>query len=69
MKKIFTLFFGLLFQIYLNGQAKNDIFPIELLYFEGFALSNGILLRWGTATEVNNYGFEIQRCDGILSFN
>jgi len=40
-----------------------DILPVELLYFEGFAFSNGIVLRWGTATEVNNFGFEIQRAD------
>ncbi|MEJ5305664.1 MAG: T9SS type A sorting domain-containing protein [Ignavibacteria bacterium] len=47
------------------GQKFNDqnILPIELLYFEGFSLSNGILLRWGTATEVNNFGFEVQRAD------
>jgi len=40
-----------------------DILPVELLYFEGYALSNGILLRWGTATEINNFGFEVQRAD------
>lgn len=69
MKKIITLIWGLIFTINLNGQIKNEILPIELMYFEGFALSNGILLRWGTATEVNNYGFEIQRGDGNLIFN
>lgn len=69
MKKIFIIVFGLLFQVCLNGQVKHEILPIELLYFEGIALNNGILLRWGTATEVNNYGFEIQRGDGNLYFN
>lgn len=39
----------------------NDILPIELLYFEGYATQTGILIRWGTATEVNNFGFEVQR--------
>lgn len=69
MKKIFTVVFGLFIQICLNGQVRNEILPIELLYFEGIALNNGILLRWGTATEVNNYGFEIQRGDGNLYFH
>lgn len=39
----------------------NDILPIELLYFEGYATQTGILIRWGTATELNNFGFEVQR--------
>lgn len=39
----------------------NDILPIELLYFEGYATQTGILIRWRTATEVNNFGFEVQR--------
>ncbi|MGB9663701.1 MAG: T9SS type A sorting domain-containing protein [Ignavibacteria bacterium] len=49
--------------IYSQKSGSDDILPIELLYFEGFAISNGILLRWGTATEINNFGFEVQRAD------
>ncbi len=35
--------------------------PVELTSFNALTTSNGILLNWQTATEVNNYGFEIER--------
>ena len=35
--------------------------PVELTTFTGVNLGNKIELQWNTATEVNNYGFEIQR--------
>ncbi|MCF8240495.1 MAG: T9SS type A sorting domain-containing protein [Melioribacteraceae bacterium] len=35
--------------------------PVELTYFEGNATEDGVLLEWKTATEVNNYGFEVER--------
>ncbi len=52
----------------LFNQIKDEILPVELIYFEAIILSNVVLLRWGTATEVNNYGFEIQRAFGNQSF-
>jgi hypothetical protein len=39
---------------------KNYI-PVELLSFEYTLFSNRVELKWATATEVNNYGHEIQR--------
>lgn len=67
MKKfLFQIFVIILFissSIYSQKSGGGEILPIELIYFEGFAISNGILLRWGTATEVNNFGFEVQRAD------
>jgi hypothetical protein len=54
--------------IFSQKGSHQDILPIELLYFEGFAITNGVLLRWGTATEVNNYGFEVQRADTSKNF-
>lgn len=51
------------------GQSKDDILPIQLLYFQGYALSYGVMLRWGTATEINNFGFDIQRADTSKIFN
>lgn len=36
-------------------------FPVELTSFMGSVKDNGVELRWETATEVNNYGFEIER--------
>ena len=35
--------------------------PVELTSFTGSARNGRIELNWNTATEVNNYGFEIQR--------
>ncbi|GBD88474.1 hypothetical protein BMS3Abin03_02410 [bacterium BMS3Abin03] len=35
--------------------------PVELMYFKGEALDHQIKLSWSTATEKNNYGFEVHR--------
>ncbi len=35
--------------------------PVELTYFEGSNTGEDIVLKWATATESNNEGFEIQR--------
>ncbi len=39
----------------------NGVFPVELVSFTGTANRTNTDLRWSTATELNNYGFEIQR--------
>lgn len=36
---------------------------VELLYFEGTPLSDGVRLRWATFVEVNNRGFHIWRSE------
>ncbi len=41
--------------------SATDRIPVELEYFNGFYQDGYILLRWQTVTEVNNYGFEVQR--------
>ena len=47
---------------YLAGLTNpDDPLPVELTSFTANILSNGIELKWQTATEVNNYGFEIER--------
>jgi len=38
-----------------------QVLPVELTNFSALAQSNTVNLTWETATEVNNYGFEIQR--------
>ena len=38
-------------------------FPVELTTFTVSAKNNFVLLNWQTATEVNNYGFEIQKSE------
>ena len=35
--------------------------PVELLSFTAEIAAKGVELKWNTATEINNYGFEIQR--------
>ena len=35
--------------------------PVELTSFIALAKEDNILLKWTTATEINNYGFEIER--------
>ena len=35
--------------------------PVELISFEGDLRNNKIILTWITASELNNYGFEIQK--------
>ncbi len=43
------------------GSASNPL-PIQLGSFTGVALSNGhVRLNWMTLSELNNYGFEVQR--------
>jgi hypothetical protein len=42
---------------------NNPTVPVELLSFIASISDNNIVLDWQTATELNNYGFEIQRQD------
>ena len=52
-----------------TGAVKLNIsspLPVEILYFNGFATKNGVLLNWETAAEVNARSFTLQRsADGI----
>jgi Secretion system C-terminal sorting domain len=42
--------------------------PVELTSFTAEANSNGILLKWATASEINNLGFEVERSDDGINF-
>jgi len=48
---------------YWNGQMV--ALPIQLVSFNASQIPSGagVMLRWSTLSEVNNYGFEIQRAD------
>ncbi|MFA6978757.1 MAG: T9SS type A sorting domain-containing protein [Ignavibacteriaceae bacterium] len=49
----------------LYGQeTQNGSLPVELTSFVANANGNSVLLNWNTATELNNYGFEIERTVG-----
>ncbi len=44
-----------------SGTWSNSPLPVELTSFNA-AIRNGLInLKWETATEVNNYGFEVER--------
>jgi len=45
-----------LYVLYFNGGV-----PVELTSFTTMVEENSVILEWETATEKNNYGFEIQR--------
>ena len=40
---------------------NGDITPVELISFDGSMINGIVELTWKTATETNNYGFEIER--------
>ena len=41
--------------------APNVLLPVELTSFSAQQIDNTVKLIWQTATEVNNYGFEVER--------
>ncbi len=45
----------------LNVQLVPNQTPVELIYFTAVQNGNDIDLKWSTATEINNKGFEVQR--------
>jgi Secretion system C-terminal sorting domain len=42
-------------------RTHDNELPVELISFSALARGRQIEMRWNTATEVNNYGFEIER--------
>lgn len=45
-------------------ETQNGNLPVELTSFVANANGNNVLLKWNTATELNNYGFKIERTVG-----
>ncbi len=43
--------------------------PVELTTFTAFTKEKEVILNWETATEVNNYGFYVERASAPLSIN
>jgi len=43
--------------------SDDGALPVELIAFTASANDNVVLLNWQTTTEVNNYGFEIQKLE------
>ena len=46
----------------LDAIEAYDIVPVELVSFVAESIDDEVLLKWTTATETNNQGFEILRC-------
>ncbi len=47
--------------LYVFDFLGDGTIPVELTSFTANVTRNGVDLKWATATEVNNYGFEIER--------
>jgi len=52
---------GTNYDIYAQRIYENSALPVELASFTAQTFSSRVELVWKTATEVNNYGFEIER--------
>ncbi len=64
------ILFNVLFLVtVLFAQKGERVLPVELQYFYGVFQGDSVCLYWGTATEVNNYGFQVQRTLDTLSNN
>lgn len=50
-----------LFNQLINSNKDSLTLPVQLIYFYATVQPKNVLLKWGTATEVNNYGFEVER--------
>jgi len=46
-------------------QIISSALPVELAFFSAVVLENGVKLNWRTETEVENYGFDIERAELI----
>lgn len=43
------------------GTTWGDVVPVELTSFTATVVNNSVELKWSTATELNNSGFEVQK--------
>jgi len=54
--------------VYFSYISDSTIIPVELVSFSASIAKNSVILNWQTATELNNYGFEIQRSTNGTEF-
>ena len=43
------------------GLSWAEVVPVELTSFSAISQGNNVVLNWSTASELNNFGFEVQR--------
>ncbi len=48
--------------LYVDGSIYEGPLPVELTSFSATEIGSTIKLNWQTATEINNYGFDVERC-------
>ncbi|MGY6562472.1 MAG: autotransporter-associated beta strand repeat-containing protein [Luteibaculaceae bacterium] len=48
--------------------SSTSLLPVELVTFSGSKRENAAILHWKTASEVNNFGFEVERGTDALNF-
>lgn len=56
-----TKAFSIINKITFSGTDGGNPLPVELVSFTAATNGNKVTLEWSTATEVRNYGFEIER--------
>ena len=49
------------YKLNLTVTYLSNVLPVELTSFNGNIINNSVELKWKTATEINNKGFEIER--------
>lgn len=54
--------------LYIFSFNGDPYIPVELTAFSAMVTANGVTLSWTTATELNNYGFEIERKNSDSEF-
>ncbi len=52
------------YDVFFTKYSSTGTLPVELSSFTASVSGNNINLKWQTATEVNNYGFQVERKDG-----
>ena len=52
---------GHLYLYHLLQTGSNEVLPVELTKFTALSSGTSVELKWTTATEVNNYGFDVER--------
>lgn len=48
-----------------SDTAQGQSVPVELSSFDAVQIGSSVFLKWKTATELNNYGFEIERANEL----
>ncbi|MGB1218084.1 MAG: hypothetical protein ACPG5P_09415, partial [Saprospiraceae bacterium] len=48
--------------------TESDVLPVEMSYFNATKINENTLLKWGTASEINNDFFEVQVAKGDKNF-